>query len=245
MKAEYQRWLEQEKYATATVITQVNRAKRVEEYHDSLDDHYANDHMESLIQTLRYSNEDWRQKRPNPSKIPIDGDIRKNLASYRDAVVRYRRFRNAIADVADALETADRRVDFATIAEEIDGQRIGLERDLQATLRTKISQLETGLVIEDDGAERSVDSGFIDITARDASGTAVVIELKAGTAGQRAVAQILSYMGDVAAEEESGKVRGILIASDFDAKAKAATKMVPTLILRRYSVKFLFSDGQG
>jgi RecB family endonuclease NucS len=52
-------------------------------------------------------------------------------------------------------------------------------------------------------------------------------------------------MGDVAAEEENGNVRGILVASDFDAKAKAAAKMVPTLILRRYSVKFLFSDGQA
>jgi hypothetical protein len=243
MKAEYQRWLEQQKYDAGTVNAQVYRAKRVEEHHGSLDDHYAN--MESLIQTLRYSNDDKRQNRPNPSNIPFDGDIRNNLASYRNAVERYRKFRDAIGDAADAPDTADRCIDFAATADEFDGQRIGLERDLQAALRTKIDQLEMGLAITDDGAERSVDSGFIDITARDASGTAVVIELKAGLAGQRAVAQILSYMGDVAAEEENGNVRGILVASDFDAKAKAAAKMVPTLILRRYSVKFLFSDGQA
>ena len=99
------------------------------------------------------------------------------------------------------------------------------------------------MTIIDDGAERSVDSGFIDITARDAAGTTVVIELKPGLGGQRAVAQILSYMGDVAKEEESGKVRGILVCSDFDARARAAATMVPNLILRRYSVRFLFSDG--
>ncbi len=122
------------------------------------------------------------------------------------------------------------------------GQRFGLERDLQATLRKKINELEDGLLIIDEGAERSVDSGFIDITAKDVDGIIVVIELKAGVAGQRAVAQILSYMGDVFAEEENRKVRGILIASDFDSKAKAAAKVIPTLTLRRYSVQFHFSD---
>ena len=116
---------------------------------------------------------------------------------------------------------------------------------MQAALRIEIEQLEGGLTIIDDGAERSVDAGFIDITARDASGTTVVIELKAGVAGQRAIAQILSYMGDVAAEEEGVTVRGILVASNFDAKAKAAARMVPNLILRKYSVRFTFSDGHA
>lgn len=90
-----------------------------------------------------------------------------------------------------------------------------------------------------------MDSGFIDITARDESAATVVIELKAGLAGQRAVAQILSYMGDVAAEQENRIVRGILVASDFDPKAKAAARMVPNLILRKYSVRFQFSDGHA
>jgi RecB family endonuclease NucS len=70
-----------------------------------------------------------------------------------------------------------------------------------------------------------------------------VIELKAGRADQRAVAQVLSYMGDVAAEEQSGIVRGVLVAADFDRKAKSAARMVPNLILRKYSVRFLFLDG--
>ena len=118
--------------------------------------------------------------------------------------------------------------------------RMGLERDLQIALRSKIEQLDPGLTVSDNGAERSVDSGRIDITARDSSGTTVVIELKAGVAGQRAVAQILSYMGDVS--EEDGDVRGILVASGFDAKAKTASRMVPSLILRKYDVRFEFSE---
>jgi hypothetical protein len=242
MKTGYRRWLEDQKYDAGTINAQMYRAGRVEEYHGNLDDHYASDRMASLIDSLRYSTDDRRHNRPNPSKIPFDGDIRNNLASYRNAVERYRRFRDTGSDAVDTPET-EVRADLVTAVEAEVGQRIGLERDMQAALRIEIAQLEPGLTIIDDGAERSVDSGFIDITARDASGTTIVIELKAGPAGQRAVAQILSYMGDVAAEDESGKVRGILVASSFDAKAKAAAKMVPSLILRKYSVRFLFSEA--
>lgn len=116
---------------------------------------------------------------------------------------------------------------------------------MQKALRVNIHQLEQGLTVIDEGAERSVDSGFIDIMAKDSAGTFVVIELKAGAAGQRAIAQILSYMGDVATEEESSTIRGILIASEFDSRAKAAARIVPSLQLRRYSVKFTFSDGHA
>lgn len=245
MKAGYRRWLEQQKYDAGTINAQIYRAGRVEEHHGDLDQHYATDRMASLIDTLRYSTDDRRHNRPNPSKIPFDGDIRNNLASYRNAVERYRKFRDAGDDAVDTPEAEEARAEIVAKVEEEVGQRIGLERDMQAALRIEINQLEPGLTIIDDGAERSVDSGFIDITARDASGSTVVIELKAGPAGQRAVAQILSYMGDVAAEEENGKVRGILVASNFDAKAKAAARVVPSLILRKYSVRFLFSDGQA
>lgn len=229
-----------EKYAANTVSAQVHRAGRVEEFHGDLDQHYANDHMESLIATFRYSTEDARRNRPNPTRIPIEGDIRTNLASYRDAIERYRRFRESHIDMPD--QAGVRSSAMADVAEEA-GQRISLERDMQAALRIAIDQLDPGLTIIDDGAERSVESGFIDITARDQAGAVVVIELKAGVAGQRAIAQILSYMGDVAIEEAGTPIRGILVASEFDAKAKSAARVVPNLLLRRYSVRFSFSDA--
>lgn len=240
MRSEYRQWLISQKYAANTVSAQVHRAGRVEEFHGDLDQHYADDCMESLIDTLRYSTEDARQNRPNPTRIPIEGDIRNNLASYRNAIERYRRFRESAHDMP--AETGVRSSATVEIAEEA-GQRISLERDMQAALRIAIDQLEPGLTIIDDGAERSVESGFIDITARDESGAIVVIELKAGIAGQRALGQILSYMGDVALEEVGLPVRGILVASDFDAKAKSAARVVPHLLLRRYSVRFTFSDA--
>lgn len=244
MKREaYQRWLESQQYAANTITAQMHRANRVEEFHGDLDEHYAKDRMASLLEGLTYSKNDERNNRPNPSKIPFDGNIRTNIASYRDAIKRYMKFIESGFTTQESPQFPNAICSVDRTGDEQGGQRIGLERDMQAALRKEIHQLEPGIKIIDEGAERSVDSGFIDITARDGDGVAVVIELKAGRAGRDAVGQILSYMGDIVAEEDSGKVRGILVAADFDNKAKAAAKMVPNLVLRKYSVQFTFSDG--
>ena len=66
-----------------------------------------------------------------------------------------------------------------------------------------------------------------------------MIELKAGTARCDAIGKILSYMGDIAAEE-SNQVRGILVAGDFDNKTRSAARVVTSLSLRRYRVSFEF-----
>jgi len=124
-------------------------------------------------------------------------------------------------EVADAIETT-----------------FGLERDLQLVLRKNIEQLEPGLKIIDGNKEQIVESGRIDITAEDANGTTVIIELKAGTADREAVAQILAYMGDLISKGKT--VRGILVAGDFPARTIAAAKAVPNLHLRRYGFQFSF-----
>lgn len=239
---EYRQWLEAQQYQANTITAQMHRAGRVEEFYGDLDQHFQSDQLAAVIAALRYSADDRRRNRPNPTNIPFEGDTYNNLASYRNSVERYQRFRMSGGGVA----APEGFIAPPGVAEEgVDGQRIGLERDLQAALRREIHQLEDGLTIIDDGAERSVDSGFIDITAKDAAGVIVVIELKSGVAGRAAIGQILSYMGDVANEHDGGKVRGIIVASEFDGKAKAAARMVPQLRLRKYSVRFTFSDGNG
>lgn len=239
---QYKQWLELQQYQANTIAAQMHRAGRVEEYFGDLDTHYEADRLASVSQALAYTMTDRRNNRPNPTPIPFDGDPYNNLASYRDAVNRYRRFRadaelNPVEPVQQIAVTPS-----VTLSDEDNGQRIGLERDMQAALRARMVQLENGLTVIDDGAERSVESGFIDITARDSTGVTVVIELKTGVAGQRAVAQILSYMGDMVYEQDGARVRGILIAADFDARARSAARMVPDLTLRKYSVRFLFTD---
>lgn len=245
MRADYRLWLTRRKYDARTIASRLSNADRVEKNYGDLDQLYAADKLEGVLATLQYTSEDKRYGRPNPSKIPFEGDIRNNLAMYKNAVRLYRLFRDSEPDVLTERGEFDAppeltRLTVPSVEEDL-GQRIGLERDMQAALRQAISQLEEGLVIIDDGTERSVNSGFIYITARDASGAIVVIELKTGAAGQRAVAQILSYMGDIASEEPDVAVRGILVASTFDKKGRSAARMVPALSLSSYGVRFRFS----
>jgi endonuclease len=212
MRKDYQLWLTRQKYDAGTITAQLHRAGRVESYYGDLDQLFATDRLEGVIAALQYTTEDQRSGRPNPSKIPFEGNIQNNLSSYKGAIKLYRRFLESEPETLDEISEVDAspaaKSPIGAGLEEDLGQRMGLERDMQAALRTAITQLEEGLTIIDDGAERSVDSGFIDITARDVSGSVVVIELKTGTAGQRAVAQILSYMGDIASEEPETTVRG-------------------------------------
>jgi endonuclease len=243
MKSAYQHWLEHQGYAVKSVQTRMAHAGRVEERYGDLDQHYDRDQLGSVIDELMYSTEDERRNKPNPSKIPFNGNARENLASYKSATELYCKFRR---ETAEDDNTAGISMFSATDGDEAvieHGQLKGLERDLQAALRRAIDQLEPGLEIVDDGAGRSVSSGFIDITARDARGSIVVIELKTGTARQNAVAQVLSYMGCVAAEEPDAEVRGILVAADFDKKTRAAARMVPALSLRAYRVSFEFTNA--
>lgn len=232
----YRNWLAAQNYHGGTIIAQMHRAGRVEEYYGDLDALYAEDRLESLIRELTYTTQDRRNNRPNESKIPFEGNAYNNLSSYRDAIRRYRRF---LEDDVERIEPDS--VPAVELPEpEMQSQTIGLEKDMQAAIRQNISQIETGLRITDNGRERSVETGFIDITAEDSDSTPVVMELKTGVAGQRAVAQILSYIGSVMEEEGTDLVRGILIASEFDRKARTAAKVVPNLTLMRYQFSFQF-----
>ena len=116
---------------------------------------------------------------------------------------------------------------------------IGLERDLQSALRADVEQLEPGLRIAGEGGERVTDAGRMDITAEDAQGLTVVIELKAGIAAPAALTQLLAYMGAVAGQDQSG-IRGVLIAGEFHPRVVSAARAIPNVELRRYRYKFTF-----
>jgi hypothetical protein len=239
MRAEYRRWLETQDYGANTISTQRSHASRLEQAYGNLDEAYDADRLEGILASLRYSTADGRRGAPDPSKLEIRGDLYNSLASFRTAVGLYRRFRDEQLPGA-AGEVAVELIAAPQPSQEV-RERIGLERDLQKALRRSIGDLEPDLSIIDDGGERPVASGYIDITARDSAGTIVVIELKAGTADRTAIGQILSYMGDVS-DEESAPVRGILVAHAFDARARSAARVVPNLALRSYSVQFKFGD---
>jgi hypothetical protein len=128
--------------------------------------------------------------------------------------------------------------DDEVLVEEAIERRFALEKDLQRALRENIGELEAGLTIVDDGKEKKVAAGFIDITAKDNQGAIVAIELKAGIADYNAVAQLLSYMGDLMTG--ANQVRGILVAADFAQRAISAARATPNIVLRRYAFQFSF-----
>ena len=244
MKSSYKSWLEQQDIVDATIQAQMHRAGRVEECYGDLDEHYDRDELRRVISELKYSTADERNNKPNPSKIPFRGNTRTNLASYRHAIERYCSFRRETQDEDTSPGIRTQKGESGNESADDGGQLVGLERDLQAALRRAIEQLEPGLEIIDGGAERMVASGRIDITARDAHGVIVVVELKTGIARQKAVAQVLSYMGDIGEEEPDQAVRGLLVAGDFDKKARSAARVLPkdVLSLRSYRVRFDFKD---
>lgn len=246
MRSDYKKWLEEQQYSPHTIANQLSETGRVEECYSDLEALHAAGKLQSVIDELTYSTADERNNKPNPSKIPVDGNIRNNLASYKNAVALYRKFltggwERSVADLATAesnfVEPIRGTMDFSEAAT----QKLSLERDMQAALRRDIKKLGHTLSIIDDGAERSVNSGFIDITCEDDADKAiVVIELKAGKSDSRAIGQILGYMGDLAQEEEGRAIKGMLVAHEFDKRTISAAHAVPTLSLVRYSVEFRF-----
>lgn len=92
MQSSYKSWLESQGYTLGSISSRISNGRRVEEYYGDLDFHYTKDRLADLLRTLSYSTQDERHSRPNPTRIPIVGNIRNNLASYKAAVGLYGRF---------------------------------------------------------------------------------------------------------------------------------------------------------
>lgn len=242
MRDDYKAWLKTQNYADNTQVAQVYRVLKVEQSYGDLEEIYSQGKLSEVIAELSYSTADERAGKINPSRIIFDGNIRNNLASYRNAVSRYALFLSG-QDATESLANESPISSFTQQSEKSETsekQRLSLERDMQAALRTKIGLLEPGLTIIDDGAERAVQSGFVDILCRDASGAVVVVELKAGKTDARVIGQVLGYMGDILVEDEEQHVRGIIVAHEFDQRTRSATKAVGNLSLVRYAISFTF-----
>ncbi|NQU42318.1 DUF91 domain-containing protein [bacterium] len=130
----------------------------------------------------------------------------------------------------------------AAIEESLDAV-ISLERDIQGYLGSRLSDLEEGLVLKENGVEFSTDAGRIDLLAVDRDGVPVVIEVKAGRARDSAFGQLLGYMGCLSESQENGeRVRGILVASSFDKRVVYAARSLPEVKLVGYHVSFEFGE---
>ena len=244
MRDDYRQWLVEQGYPDNSVASRIANAHKVEKLYGNLEDLFANGGYQALVDELTYSTEDTRRKRANPSRIQTEGDLRNNLATYKQGVALYRRFlsevgtapRNAVAAGIPAFASEGVAAETAGLEK----QRLALERDMQAALRRDITRLEPGLQIIDDGVERYVASGFIDILCKDAADRVVVVELKAGKSDPRVIGQTLGYIGDLMDEDSVQAVRGIIVAHDFDQRTRSAARAVATLSLFTYAVAFTF-----
>ncbi|MGC9971308.1 MAG: endonuclease NucS domain-containing protein [Bryobacteraceae bacterium] len=120
-----------------------------------------------------------------------------------------------------------------------------LERDLQKFLSRNLQAIERGLRAHPDYQleEYPADTGRIDLLCQDAQNNWVIIELKAGWAGDDAMGQILGYMGWVRHTLPNGSnLRGIIICKDATGRARTAAKLVPGLSIKRFRLAFSIED---
>ena len=127
--------------------------------------------------------------------------------------------------------------------ESAEEQRFALEADLRDFLAANLRVIEPGLKLyrdgEQDGVEFSVDGGRIDILAIDQNGTPVVIELKLSKGRNRAIGQLLYYMGWVDKNLGRGRSRGVIVARDIPDDLLLATQRVSGVSLYRYRVSMV------
>lgn len=88
----------------ATASARVSSAKRVEQYLGDLDELFAQEDRDSVLNRFAYTAEDERAERPNPSPVPIDGVLRTGLASLQQALKLYHSFLTEQSNVPDKAE---------------------------------------------------------------------------------------------------------------------------------------------
>lgn len=125
---------------------------------------------------------------------------------------------------------------------DLETTQLSLERDLEAFISDDVSTIEDGLSLYDEkGRQYSVESGRIDLLARDKDGGIVVVELKAGEAKDASLTQILAYMEDIKTKHSKvEKIRGMIIAHAFSPRLIKAVSFLPNVELLIYKVKFDF-----
>lgn len=124
-----------------------------------------------------------------------------------------------------------------------------LEAHLRDFLAKDLGRIEPGLKLFELGGrlgtEYPVEGGRIDILAVDLSGRNVVIELKLSQGRNKALGQLLYYMGWVDANLGPKPCRGIVIASEISNELKIAVSRAPDVTLFTYKMSFSVEPVSG
>lgn len=142
------------------------------------------------------------QPRTDEIRVSVEGETCVLLASRRSPV--------------ELVQVIFLEVELAQAIEvkEVPGFYLkGSEAQMQEALARNPDLIESGLTLLD--RELLVESGGIDLYARDQAGRFVVVELKRGKATQNAVSQLARYVRSVEGVVGEGSVRGILAAPEI------------------------------
>lgn len=154
-----------------------------------------------------------------------------------------------VAQEYDDYLSGGTKEDEEHLPSEIESFEFALEAHLRDFLARNLSQIESGLTLFDadgrTGIEYAVDGGRIDILAIDREGHPVVIELKLAQGRNKALGQLLYYMGWVDQNLGRGTCRGIVIASDISSELAVAVSRVPGVTLYRYKMNFSLERTGG
>lgn len=101
---DFRKWLVAQGQTDATASSRVSSAKRVEQYLGDLDELFAQEDRDSILNRFAYTAEDERAERPNPSPVPIDGVLRTGLASLQQSLKLYHSFLTEQTNVPDKAE---------------------------------------------------------------------------------------------------------------------------------------------
>ncbi len=116
-----------------------------------------------------------------------------------------------------------------------------MEAHLRDFLAKRPETLEPGLHLyqagEKNGVEFTVDHGRIDLLALDREGRYVVVELKVNRGRNKALGQLLYYMGWVDQHLGKGRqCRGIIVASEISEDLMLAVRRTSGVSLLRYTL---------
>jgi len=93
-----------------------------------------------------------------------------------------------------------------------------------------------------DGKEYPTDVGPIDILTTDEEGNFVIFELKLSRGADKALGQLLRYMGWIKKNlAKDKKVKGVIVANKMDEKIKYAVMVTSEITLYEYEMKFELS----
>lgn len=124
--------------------------------------------------------------------------------------------------------------------EQEEDRQFAAEADLRDFLAKNPDCIEKGLRVykasDRVGVEFPIEGGFIDILCVDQNQSYVVIELKVGRGRNKAVGQLLYYMGWIDRNLGNAPCRGMIIAKEIPDDLVLAVQRVPGLSLYHYNL---------